>query len=279
MGDEEVEIFQQLINNNSGSVEKLELGWMTFTNEVTFNEMMNMTEICLIGCRGNTGLQSLLSRASNLKRVILDIDAIDAATAATFGNMKNLEELVLSSCRGEISTLLSRASNLKKVKLTCLVIDAATAATIGNMMNLEELQLTYCRGEISTLLKAVAPNVSSLVLKWIDENIAVEVPFPKLTKLKLQGCRGEMSSVLTQAAPYITSLDLGDIDMNTLVNKPFTNLRVLVRRELIPGEYCCKDIDISDSPLLNRGGRLEEFGSKVKRTWNEDASDLELILN
>merc|ERR1712200_1588 len=183
-----------------------------------------MTEICLIDCRGNTGLQSLLSRASNLKRV----------------------------------------------KLACLVIDAATAATIGNMMNLEELQLTYCRGEISTLLKAVAPNVSSLVLKWIDENISVEVPFPKLTKLKLQGCRGEMSSVLTQAAPYITSLDLGDIDMNTLVNKPFTNLKLLVRRGVIYGGYCCKEIDISDSPLLTRGGRLEEFGSKVKRTWNED---------
>ena len=72
-------------------------------------------------CIGNTGLRSLLSRGSNLKKVRLHGLDIDAATAATFGNMEKLEELELHTCSGEISTVLSRASNLKKVILSLVI--------------------------------------------------------------------------------------------------------------------------------------------------------------
>ena len=267
-------LYQQLIKNHCGSVEKLELEDMTFTDEVTFSEMPKLTEIYLGACRGNTGLRSLLSRASNMKKVTLENLDIDASTVGTIGNMEKLEELELLHCRGKISTLLSRASNLKKVTLDNLYIDAATVGTIGNMEKLEELELGECRGEVSNLLMAVAPNVSTLVLDQIRENIAVEVPFSKLTKVKLQNCSGEISSVLTQAAPYITSLQLYRIDMNTLVNKAFRKLKeVIIRRDnRIPAGsmYVCQEIDISESVLLTRGGRLQEFSSKVKRIWSED---------
>ena len=147
------------------------------------------------------------------------------------------------------------------------------------MKDLEELELKVCTGEVTTILAAVVPNISILVLDRISENILVQQPFTKLKELKVWGCRGELSSLLTQAAPFITSLDITATwecfitDMSTLVGKPFNNLKVLIIRELMTLGYrkwFCKEIDITASPLLIRGGRLKEFGNKVKRTWMED---------
>ena len=101
-------------------------------------------------------------------------------------------------------------------------------------------------------------------------NTVIDKQFTKLRELKLDYCIGEiLSSVLTHAAPYISSLELRGVDMKTLINNPFTNLQVVLG-EWNFGKWCLKEIDISESALMTRGGRLEEFGSKVKRTWNED---------
>jgi len=173
--------FQQLINNSCDSVEFLDLSGMTFSN-AQINVMPKLTEIQLNGRRGTAGIQ----------------------------------------------TLLSKAENLKKVKFENMDVDHGIAATVGDMKNLEELQLKWCRGAVSALLTAAAASISTLALAHLD--------------------------------------------MNTLVEKPFTKLKVLVIREFKYNKWFCKEVDISGSPLLQRGGSLREFGSKVKRSWEEDLS-------
>jgi len=221
------ELLLQLIKNNSGSVEKMELHDMRFTSSPV-----------------------------------------------------HLTDLKLNSCHGKIVSSLSKASNLKKLKLSGFVIDAATAVTFRNLKKLEELEINACQGDITTVMTEAAPNISVLKLEGVRVPYSVEVPFTKLKKLKLWTCFGDVSSVLTQAAPYITTLDLGYLDQNTMVHNPFTNLQVLViRRDYYYAEdvaWLCKEMDIQDCPLLTRGGTLSEFGSKSKRTWNEDEDGNEI---
>ena len=267
--DKDYEIFQQLINNNSENLTSLQLWHKTFT-AVPFHDLPKLTEIELLHCSGNIGLNSLFSRASNLKKLKLIDMKLDAAIAATAGSLKDLEELKLNYCSGEIATLLSRTTNVKKLKLRKLKLDAVTARAVGYLKKLEELEIRGCKEEISTLLTEAATNISTLVLYAINENISVEVPFTKMKKLKIQRCRGEWSSLLTQAAPYITNLDLEKcVDKNNSSNNPFNNLQVLIIRES-RSQWICREIDIKESPLLFRGGRLEEFDVKVKRIWEED---------
>ena len=71
MIDRDSEIFQQLINNNCVSVEYLELCGITFNNDAIFNQMLNLTEIKLYECEGDIGLQSLLSKASNVTNAVI----------------------------------------------------------------------------------------------------------------------------------------------------------------------------------------------------------------
>jgi len=198
-----------------------------------------------------------------------------AFTDVQFNEMSYLTELQLCRCRVQILALLSRTSNLKKLKLRDMHLDTATATTAVDLKKLEELELVTCSGEISVLLAKVATNITTLFLWSIDLNTSLETTFTKLRKLKLRKCRGEISYLLTQAALVITTLDLGYMHMNTFVAKPFNNLQVLVIRELNAwpndvSRWCCKDIDISASPLLTRAGRLSEFGGKVKSTWEEE---------
>ena len=95
----------------------------------------------------------------------------------TFNEMPQLTEIDLKQihlleCNGNtgLKSLFSRTSNLKKVKLYSISIDNTTASTFENMTKLEELELNGDIGAISTLLMAAAPNISSLVLNWIDKN-------------------------------------------------------------------------------------------------------------
>ena len=170
-------------------------------------------------------------------------------------------------------------SNLRMLTLTRINL---TAAPAGNMEHLDELELLNCAGEISAWLTAAAASISTLFLWNVYVETAIEAPFTKLKTLKLRLVwdTGHMTSLLTQAAPYVTTLDLGMMkyfmnmmDMDKLVEAPFNNLQVLVIRTLKPDDstiWVCKEIDISGCVLLTRGGTLGEFGSRVKRTWEEE---------
>ena len=136
---------------------------------------------------------------------------------------------------------------------------------------MNQINVTYSDKVLGIARKKHNKYLLKKILYHCDVHISIDTPFTKLRKMKFWQCRGEMSSFLTQAAPFLTSLELCSIERNYFVDKAFKNLKVLVMREYV-SDICkdfCKEIDITRSPLLERGGSLGEFGSKIKRTWYE----------
>ena len=172
-----------MINNNSGYLQNLELGWVTFT-EVLFNEMMDLTELTLSACRGSNGLISLFHCASNLKKLNLINMNLDATIAITAADMKHLKELELQYCRGEISTLLTQAA--PRISLLILRTVDVNNSVEKPFSILKKLKLENCKGDISSLLTQAASCITSLHLYQMDNKTVVNKPFTHLQLLEIK---------------------------------------------------------------------------------------------
>lgn len=172
-------LFQNMINNNSSGLKNLNFCNLTITDFI-FNDMSNLTEIKLIDCKGNTGIHSLLSRATNLKKLSLRYMNLDALVASTCNNLKELE---LVNCQGEISALINQSA---QSLVNLILIDTDLDSMITDpLLNLHYLKLEACRGEICSLLRQAAPIVRRLVLSWIDMETQV-VTFNNLQSVNIQ---------------------------------------------------------------------------------------------
>ena len=134
---------------------------------------------------------------------------VDADLAAAVGDSNTLEDLTLQNCNGEISLLLSKVPNIKKLDLSSM--DFKDVTTVGKSLNVEELVISSSRGDSSALLTAASASVSKLALSYFDLKTSVQKPFLNLKDVSIDG----------------------------------------------------KAIDITGSPLLERGGKIIEIGKNI----------------
>jgi len=179
-------LFHNLVNTNSSGLKNLNLRNMTIT-DFQFNAMSNLTEMKLIDCKGNTGIHTLLSKATNLKKLSLKYMNVNALVIST---CKNLQELELVNCQGEISTLINQSA---KSLISLVLFDTDLNSVITEpLTNLKNLKLEGCRGEISSLFRQAAPKVCSLELNWIDMETQVE-RFNNLQSVYIQNRKIDVS--------------------------------------------------------------------------------------
>jgi len=176
-----------------------------------------------------------------------------------FNEMPNLIEVSLACNTGLFAlSLFSKAINVRKLSLEYMIINNVAAAIVATLTNLKELEVIRCHGEVSRLINQCPPSVATLLLRKITLESIITAPLVNLRCLKLERCIGEISSLLTQSAPNITKLELHFIDLETKVRRPFNNLRTAKIDSR-------KSMDVSQSPLLTKPGRLRLLRKKNKK--------------
>lgn len=195
---------------------------------------------------------------------VLDLNDLHQKVLPKLRQLKKL--WLFSKTTERLSELYQNLLNNNK-ELENLALHEVKLTTRTHCSNLIKLDVVACRGAVSYLIQNSTATLTNLDIRRTKLDSTITEPLTRLQKLTLIYCEGDISSLISAAASSVTKMILYLIPPDTRVNNPFTNLKELVIAEvnvdesdsiiLDGGDW--QQVDITDHPLLSRGGTLAEF--------------------